>query len=127
VFRRRWPIDLFLAYCYLDLVQASGLAETLAGRGLVVGDPLSLWLGQRLLPRLDQRLVDTRFALVLVSREFLALSLPRKELDGLTTRRRVLSVLAGVGEEEVAEQSTRLAVAALPWTERLVRLLRPHS
>jgi hypothetical protein len=64
---------------------------------------------------------------VLISRDFLRLSLPRKELGGLANRRRVLSVLAGVGEPEVSQHSPRLAVAALPWTERLVRLVRPDG
>lgn len=118
-------MDLFLAYCYLDGPCANGLGDSLSGRGLVVGDPLPLWPGQRLLPRLDQRLIEARFALVVVSVDFLKLSYARKELDGLTNRRRVLTVLAGVGERDVAEHSPRLAVAALPWSENLVRLIRP--
>src|SRR5947209_3421398 len=117
-------MDVFLTYCYLDEQYASGLEDTLSGRGLVLGGPLSLWPGQRLLPLIDQRLTEARFALVIVSEEFLKLSYPRKELDGLATRRKVVPVLAGVAESDVSEQSPRLAVAALPATERLVRLVR---
>jgi hypothetical protein len=95
--------------CYLDEPIANDLADTLAGRGLEVGDPLSLWPGERLLPRL----IDARFALVLVSQDFLKLSFPQKELDGLANRRRVLAVLAGVGEPEVSRHSPRLDVAAV--------------
>ena len=43
-------MDLFLVYAYRDEDYASGLEDTLAGRGLVVGEPVSLWSGQRLLP-----------------------------------------------------------------------------
>jgi hypothetical protein len=118
-------LDAFLAYCYLDQEYASDLTDTLSGRGLDVGDPLSLWPGQRVLPQIDQRLIDARFAVVLVSQDFLRLSLPQKELDGLANRRRVLAILAGVREPEVSRHSPRLAVASLPWTEKVVRLLHP--
>jgi hypothetical protein len=120
-------MDLFLTYCYLDEEFARGLGDVLSGRGLVVGEPLPLWPGQRLLPRLDQRLTYARFALVVVSPDFLKLSFPRKELDGLTNRRKVLAVLAGVGEGVVAEHSPKLAVTALPSSENLVRLIRPDD
>src|SRR3954467_3222022 len=120
-------MDLFLAYAYHDEDYASGLEDSLAGRGLVVGEPLSLWPGQRLLPPIDQRLHESRAAIVIVSKAFLAFSWPRKELDGLTTRSNVIAILSDVGEVDVAEHSPRLAVAALPGSlsERLVRLLRP--
>ena len=49
-------MDLFLVHAYQDQEYASGLEVTLSGRGLVVGEPLSLWPGQRLLPPIDQRL-----------------------------------------------------------------------
>ena len=80
-------MDLFLVHAYLDQEYASGLEDTLSGRGLVVGEPLSLWPGQRLLPPIDQRLHESRSAIVIVSQEFLKFSYSRKELDGLTTRR----------------------------------------
>jgi hypothetical protein len=117
-------VDVFLAYCYVDDPLAVDLTDSLSRQGLDVGDPLSLWPGQHWLPQIDQGLVHARFAVVLVSQDFLRLSLPQKELDGLANRRRVLSVLAGVGELEVSRHSPRLAVAALPWSERLVRLIR---
>jgi hypothetical protein len=122
-------MDLFLAYAYHDEDYASGLEDTLAGRGLVVGEPLSLWPGQRLLPQIDQRLHESRAAIVIVSRAFLAFWWPRKELDGLTTRRKVIAILADVGEEDVADHSPRLAVAAFAGShaERLVHLLRPEE
>src|SRR4051794_17100950 len=61
-------MDLFLAYAYHDEEYASGLEDSLAGRGLVVGEPLSLWPGQRLLPQIDLRLHESRAAIVIVSR-----------------------------------------------------------
>src|SRR5947209_5791732 len=117
-------MDLFLAYAYQDEDYASGLEDTFAGRGLVVGEPLALWPGQRLLPPIDQRLHESRAAVVVVSREFLAFAWPRKELDGLATRSQVISILAGVRERDVARHSPRLAVAAFPGSlsERLVHI-----
>ena len=58
-----------------------------------MGEPLSLWPGQRLLPPIDQRLREARAAIVVVSKELLKFSYSRKELDGLTTRRKVIAVL----------------------------------
>jgi hypothetical protein len=55
----------------------------------------------------------------------LRLSLPRKELDGLANRRRVLAVLAGVGEEDVAEPLNEARGRRVTVTGRLVRLVRP--
>src|SRR3954447_15385294 len=107
-------MDLFLVHTYLDQEYASGLEDTLSGRGLVVGEPLSLWPGQRLLPPIDQRLREARAAVVVVSPEFLASSWPRKERDGLATRSQVVAFLADVGEVDVARHSPRLAVAAFP-------------
>ena len=95
-------MDLFVTYAYQDADYASGLEDTLAGRGLVVGEPLALWPGQRLLPPIDGRLREARIAVVVVSREFLAFAWPRKELDGLATRRQVVAVLSDVGEADVA-------------------------
>src|SRR3954468_5420440 len=100
-------MDLFLVHAYQDQEYASGLEDTLSGRGLVVGEPLSLWPGQRLLPPIDQRLHESRSAIVIVSREFLKFSYSRKELDGLTTRRQVIAILSDVGEAVGSRGSTR--------------------
>lgn len=122
-------MDLFLVHAYEDAEYACGLADTLAERGLVVGEPISLWPGQRLLSPIDRGLDDARHAIVVVSRAFLGFSWARKELDGLTTRSRVVAILADLVEADVATYSPRLAVAAFPGSlsERLVRLLRPEE
>lgn len=117
-------MDLFLVYAYQDQQYANGVEDLLTGRGLVIGEPLSLWPGQRLLRMIDLRLPESRFALVIISREFLRLSYPRKELDDLTNRRKVVSVLSDVDERAVAPHSAKLAVAALWPSENLVRLFR---
>src|SRR4051812_45846155 len=104
-------MDLFLAYAYQDEDYASGMEDTLAGRGLVVREPLSPWPGQRLLPLIDLRMHESCAAIVVVSRAFLKYSWPRKEPDGLTIRRKVI---ADVGEADVAGHSPGLAVAAFP-------------
>ena len=122
-------MDLFLVHAYLDQEYASGLEDTLSGRGLVVGEPLSLWPGQRLLPPIDGRLHEARAAIVVVSKEFLKFSYSRKELDGLTTRSKVIPILMDVDEAVVSRHSPRLSVAAFSGTlsDRLVRLLRPED
>jgi hypothetical protein len=80
----------------------------------------------RLLPLVDQGLVSARHAVVLVSPDFLNLGFQRKELDGLANRRRVIAILYGVSERDVAEHSMKLAATAFSGTmaETLVRLLR---
>lgn len=122
-------MDLFVVYAYRDAEYAGGLEDTLAGRGLVVGDPLALWPGQRLLPPIDLRLHESRAAVVIVSREFLGYAWPRKDLDGLAGRKKVLAILTDVGESDVSRHSARLAIAAFPGSlsDRLVRLLRPED
>src|SRR3954469_21727573 len=105
-------MDLFLVHAYLDQEYASALEDTLSGRGLVAAEPPSLWPGQRLLPPIDQRLHESRAAIVIVSKEFLKFSYTKKELDGLTTRSKVITILSDVGEADVSTHSTRLAVAA---------------
>src|SRR5829696_6929636 len=109
-----FPMDLFLVFAYQDLVFAEGLADIFRRSSLEVGPSLSLWPGMRLLALVDQGLVSSRHAVVIVSRDFLKFSYSRKELDGLTTRRKVVSVLSGVGEEDVQDHSPRLAVACYP-------------
>ena len=75
-------MDLFLVHAYQDEEYASGLEDTLSGRGLVVGEPLSLWPGQRLLPPIDQRLHDARRAIVIISKAFLASRGPVRNWTG---------------------------------------------
>ena len=122
-------MDLFLVHAYQDQEYANGLEDDLAGRGLVIGEPLSLCPGQRLLPQIDQRLHEARHAIVVVSREFLKFLWSRKELDGLTTRSKVVAILSDLIESEVAGHSPRLAVAAFSSSlkERMVRLIRPEK
>jgi hypothetical protein len=118
--------DLFLVYHEFDEPCARGLADTLAGRGLELGRPFALRPGMRLLALIDQGLADARYALVVVSAEFLKMHWPRKDLDGLAARPRVVALLHGVAEDDLRDCSPRLAVAAIPggMTEHLVRLVR---
>ena len=120
-------MDLFLVFAYQDLAFAEGLADIFRRSSLEVGPGLSLWPGMRLLALVDQGLVSSRHAVVIVSHEFLKFSYPRKELDGLTTRRRVVSVFHGIDEEDVRDHSSRLAVACHceAMAERLPRLFLP--
>lgn len=107
-------LDAFIIHHFDDATAVRDLAGTLSGRGLEVGLPVELWPQMRLLPRIDEGLIDHRFALVIVSTSFLRLGYQPKELEGLTRRRRVLCLLHGVGERDVAAESPKLAVAAIP-------------
>jgi TIR domain-containing protein len=122
--------DLFLVHHHQDQDFAKGLADSLAGRGLTLWRPAEVWPpGVRLLKIVDGGLSEARYALVVVSGDFLKVSWPRKELDGLTTRRNVVALLHGVEERDVAVHSRRLAIAAISGSmmEHLVRLLRNES
>jgi hypothetical protein len=123
------PLDAFLVYHEHDRPEAEGLAGTLADRGLELARPFMLRPQMRLLTRVDQGSADARYAVVFVTREFLKLHWPRKELDGLATRSRVVAILYGVTEADVADLSPRLAVAAIPggMVEKLVHLLRSRG
>lgn len=118
-------MDLFLAYALCNENYASILKVSLSAKRLQIGSPLQLLPGQRLLPQLDPRLSESRFALVVLTVEFLGLGFSRNELDRLTRRSKVLSILAGVTEREIAGHSPRLAVAALPSSANLSRLILP--
>jgi hypothetical protein len=84
-------MDLILVYAYHDESFASGLAESLASRGIEIAAPLSLWPGQRLLQRIDARLSSVRYALVIVSAEFLKCSWWGHRRGGSPFQRPVLS------------------------------------
>jgi hypothetical protein len=120
--------DLFLISRLYDSAAALDVATRLGDRGLDFGDPV--WLSgrpyERLLPIVDEGLTSARFALVVLTHEFLTSCPDRSELDGLAKRRRVVSVLHGVDETDVAEYSPRLAMAAVPGSliGRLERLVR---
>jgi hypothetical protein len=66
---------------------------------------------------------------VIVSRAFLKFAYPRKELDGLAGRSRVVTLLSDATEAEVGRHSPRLAVAASPGAMAggLVKLLKAEG
>lgn len=118
--------DLFIVSAAQDEPFVKGLIETLSVRGLKVGDPISLQPPMRILPCVDSALVRCRYALVVISTDFLQLNHGRKELDGLAGRSRVVSLLLDASERDVAAHSPKLAVSAIPGSmlEHLVRKLR---
>jgi hypothetical protein len=118
--------DVFLAYVDPDHGFACGLSDSLRRKGLILGDPISLWPGMPLLRLVDGGLAGSRRAVVIVSREFLYLGYSRKELDSLADRSEAVCLLYGVEEREVGEFSEKLAIVAIPgsFAEQLVRLLR---
>jgi hypothetical protein len=118
--------DVFLAYTHADQPFAARLTEVFRARALEVGQPIELWGGERLLSLLDQGLYDSQYAIVIISRDFLHLDWQAKVLEGLAHRRRVIGLLWGVDESDVALHSRGLAVSAMPGSmaEDLVRMVR---
>jgi hypothetical protein len=118
--------DLVIVSAVPDEPFVNGLTCTLSLHGLKLGAPVSLHAPMRLLPCVDSELAECRFALVVISFDFLALKYERKELDGLASRSRVVSLLRDASEREVALHSPKLAVSAIPGSmvAHLVRRLR---
>jgi TIR domain len=78
-------------------------------------DTTELRLGDSLLERIDDGLLNSRFGVVILSRSFFSKQWPRRELDGLFSRRtsdekfRILPVWHNVSVEEVGQFSPILA------------------
>src|SRR5690348_9605217 len=117
--------DLFLAHVHEDAPAADALAAALCGRGLTAGPPLVIRPDWPLIASVDERLVGARFGVVLISTALLRMGWSRRDLDALALRRRVVPLLHGLGERDVARHSPRLAVAAVPeaLADRLARRL----
>lgn len=118
--------DLVIVHAYQDLPLASGLGETFASQGLEVGEGVSIWPSDRITQRVRRGLDGARAAVILVTEEFARMPWPRRDLDALADHDRVVALLCGIEEEDVAGLSPRLAVAAIPGChhEQVVRLLR---
>jgi hypothetical protein len=117
--------DVFLAHAQADKPFAERLTDLFETCALVVGPPIALRGGERLLQLFDEELFETRYGVVIISRDFLRLGWKATVLDGLANRRRVVGLLWGVDELELAVCSRRLAVVAIPggMAEGLVRMM----
>jgi hypothetical protein len=118
--------DLFLIYTYHDASRADDLAGTFASRGLELAAPAALWPGERILKRIDRGRAEARFAVIIVTDEFLRWAWTGLELDALAERDDVISIMCDSDEGDVTRRSKKLAVASIPgcFAEGVVRLVR---
>lgn len=110
------PWDVFISHATEDKDSVvMPLAEALQARGVSVWlDRFVLRVGDSLRQKIDEGLADSRYGVVIVSRDFMAKDWPQKELDGLIARENnrekiVLPVWHNVRREDVAAYSPILA------------------
>ena len=122
--------DVFICHASEDKDVARPLALALLARGLSVWlDEQEIRIGDRLLARIDEGLLSSRFGAVVLSPSFFAKDWPRRELDGLTMRELeagdvvVLPIWHQVDREDVLRYSPLLAgTHAARMTDGLIRV-----
>ncbi len=91
------------------------LAKTLEAEGVKIWfDEIVLKVGDSLRRKIDQGLCESRFGIVVISRNFIAKEWPQKELDGLVSlevdgRNRILPIWHEISKDEVIQYSPTLA------------------
>lgn len=108
--------DVFICHASEDKETfVRGLAEALTREGLEVWfDEFSLSLGDSLRRKIDYGLSNSRYGVVVLSKNFFRKDWPQKELDGLVAKERnfdkvILPIWHGVTREEVESFSPILA------------------
>ena len=91
------------------------LAKTLEAEGAKIWfDEIVLKVGDSLRRKIDQGLCESRFGIVVISRNFIAKAWPQKELDGLVSlevdgRNRILPIWHEISKDEVIQYRPTLA------------------
>ena len=108
--------DVFIAHASEDKEAfVRDLAVALAAKGLKVWyDEFTLTLGDSLRRSIDHGLTNSRFGIVVLSKNFFSKEWPQRELDGLVTKevisgKLILPVWHNVSKEDVASFSPILA------------------
>lgn len=119
--------DVFISHASEDKdAVVRPLAQALQEAGLTVWlDELELRIGDSLRRRIDQGLVNSRFAVVVLSQEFFRKGWPQYELDGLVTKgidgdQVILPIWHNITRAEVLAQSPSLA-------DKLARSTATHT
>jgi len=123
--------DLFISHACEDKADvAEPLANMFIERGLKVWfDKFTLTVGDSLRRKIDEGLAESRYGLVILSKNFFQKEWPQKELDGLVARedgkqKRILPVWHTITKQEVLGFSPmladRLAVSTSEGLQRVV-------
>jgi hypothetical protein len=107
--------DAFISHATEDKEFVRQLAGELKSRGVIVWyDEYTLAVGDSLRRSIDYGLRNSRFGIVVLSKNFFQKEWTQRELDGLTTkeisgRKAILPVWHGIGSKEIADYSPVLA------------------
>ena len=113
---QRDSYDFFISHASEDKSSfVRALAETLQAKGAKVWyDEFTLKVGDSLRQKIDQGLLESRYGIVVISRNFIARKWPQRELDGLVNlevdgRSRILPIWHEISKDEVTQYSPTLA------------------
>ena len=108
--------DAFISHASEDKQEfVRPLAEKLAELGLTIWyDEFELKVGDSLRRSIDRGLVNSKYGIVVLSRNFFSRNWPQYELDGLTAReidgrKVILPIWYGIGKKDVLKYSPSLA------------------
>jgi TIR domain-containing protein len=109
--------DIFISHAYEDKKDfVDSLAKSLQSAGLKIWyDDFVLTLGDSLREKIDYGLANSRYGVVILSKNFFAKNWPKAELDGLVAKQNsegkkvILPVWHEVGHEDVEKYSPMLA------------------
>ena len=111
----RKQYDIFIAHASEDKSFVTPLAYSLKGRGLKVWyDDFVLKVGDSLRREIDRGLAQSRYGVVVLSRNFFRKHYPQKELDGLAAKeiidkKVILPIWHDIDKEEITSYSPTLA------------------
>ena len=108
--------DFFISHASEDKDRfVRGLVKALEAKGAKVWfDEFALKVGDSLRQKIDQGLYESRFGIVVISRNFINKEWPKKELDGLVSleiggQSRILPIWHEISKDEVIKYSPTLA------------------
>ena len=113
---QRDSYDFFISHASEDKDSfVRNLVEVLQAKGAKVWyDEFTLKIGDSLRQKIDQGLLQSRYGIVVISRNFIAKKWPQRELDGLASlevdgRSRILPIWHEISKDEVTQYSPTLA------------------
>ena len=107
--------DVFICHASEDKEWVNRLADALMSRGIRVWyDKFELTLGDSIRRKIDYGLTNSRFGVVVLSRNFFTKEFPQRELDGLAAkesngRKVILPIWHGISRSDIEHYSPILA------------------